>query len=153
MSDAEEESLRQTAVAPMDRIVAYEKMLDDREHTIDTLVNKPHRPAFASDMHDAIEQIGAIADELNDNLDEYKRKMRDVRKVLPKLIAATERWATSLRAAGSDERYDVVRKIALSALTDTHDLAVEMQDAQVKYAKEHPEWAKAEAERVAPKFR
>jgi len=140
MSDAEEESLRQTAVAPMDRIVAYEKMLDDREHTIDTLVNKPHRPAFASDMHDAIEQIGAIADELNDNLDEYKRKMRDVRKVLPKLIAATE-------------RYDVVRKIALSALTDTHDLAVEMQDAQVKYAKEHPEWAKAEAERVAPKFR
>jgi hypothetical protein len=153
MSDAEVESLRDTAAVPMERLAAFEKMLDQREHTIDTLVSKPHRPAFGSDMHDAFEEFGGIADELNDNLDDYSKNMRDVRKALPKLIAATDRWATSLRAAGEDERYRVVRRIALDTLKDTHDLAVEMQDAQAKYAKEHPEWAKAEQERVAQRSR
>ena len=150
MSDAEIESLREAAAVPMDRLEAFQKMLDQREHTMNTLVAKPHRPAFASDMHDALEEFGGIADELNDNLDDYTKNMRDVRKVLPKLIAATERWATSLRAAGEDDRYRVVRRIALDTLKDTHDLAVELQDAEVKYAKEHPEWAKAEQARVTP---
>jgi hypothetical protein len=151
MSDAEIESLRDTAAVPMERIAAFEKMLNDRERTIDTLLAKPHRPAFASDMHDAIAEFSGIADELNDNLDDYSKDMRDVRKALPKLIAATERWATSLRAAGDDERYKVVRRIALDTLKDTHDLAVELQDAQTKYAKDHPEWAKAELDRVTPR--
>jgi hypothetical protein len=150
MSDSEIESLRTTAAVPMDRIVAFEKMLDDREHSIDTLLTKPRRPGFGSDMHDAIDEFGAIADELNDNLDEYNKNVRDVRKVLPKLIAATDRWATALRAVGEDERYKVVRRIALDTLKDTHDLAVQMQTDQVKYFKEHPEAAKAEKARVSP---
>jgi hypothetical protein len=153
MSDAEVESLRSSAAVPMERITAFEKMLNDRVHSIDTLLAKPRRPAFASDMHDAIAEFGGIADELNDNLDEYDKNMRDVRKVLPKLIAATERWATSLRAAGDDERYKVVRRIALDTLKDTHDLAVAMLETQAKYAKEHPDWANAEQDRVAPQAR
>ncbi len=153
MNDAEVESLRSTAAVPMERLVAFERMLNDREHTIDTLVAKPHRPAFASDMHDAIAEFSGIADELNDNLDDYSKDMRDVRKALPKLIAATDRWSTSLRAAGEDERYKVARRIALDTLKDTHDLAVALLDAQVKYAKEHPDWVKAEQERVAPPTR
>lgn len=153
MSDAEVESLRSTAAVPMERLVAFERMLNEREHTIDTLVAKPHRPAFASDMHDALAEFSGIADELNDNLDDYSKDMRDVRKELPKLVAATERWATSLRSAGEDERYKVARRIALDTLKDTHDLAVALQDAQAKYAKEHPEWAKAEQERVAAQMR
>jgi hypothetical protein len=153
MSDAEVESLRSAAAVPMERLAAFERMLNDRVHSIDTLLAKPHRPAFASDMHDAIAEFSGIADELNDNLDEYDKNMRDVRKALPKLIAATERWATSLRAAGEDERYKVVRRIALDTLKDTHDLAVAMLDAQAKYAKEHPDWAKAEQERVVAQMR
>jgi hypothetical protein len=148
MSEKEIESLRETKAVPRDRIVAFVDMLDDRERSIDTLVNKPRRPGFGSDMHDAIEEFGAIADELNDNLDEYNKALRDVRKVLPKLIAATERWATSLRAAGEDDHYNVARRIALSTLKDTHDLAVEMQESQAKYFKEHPEAAAADRDRV-----
>jgi hypothetical protein len=148
MSEAEIESLRETKAVPSDRIMAFVKMLDDREHSINVLVSKPHRPAFNSDMHDAMEEFGAIADELNDNLDEYNKTLRDVRKVLPKLISATERWATSLRAAGEDEHFNVVRRIALSTLKDTHDLAVEMQESQARYFKEHPEAAQGERDRV-----
>ena len=149
MSDAEVESLRVAAPYPMERIAVFERMLNDREKTIDSLLAKPRRPAFASDMHDTVQEFGAIADELNDNLDDYNDKHRDVRKALPKLIAATERWTTSLRAAGEDDRYRVVRKIALDRLKDLHDLATEMSTAQEAYFKEHPEAVKAEKARAA----
>lgn len=148
LSAAEIESLRATKAAPADRIVVFVDMLNDREHSLNALVGKPHRAGFALNVHDAIEDFSAIADELNDNLDEYNKNVLDVRKVLPKLIAATERWATSLRAAGEDDAYKVVRRIALDTLKDTHDLALEMQESQVKYFREHPEAAKAQRDRV-----
>jgi chromosome segregation ATPase len=147
MSEAEIESLRETAASPVERIAVYERMLNEREKSIDTLLAKPRRPGFGDDMHDAMEEFSSIADELNDNLDEYDASHRDVRKALPKLIASTERWATALRAAAEEDKYRVARKIALDTLADTHDLAVKMLDEQEKYFKEHPEAAKAEKDR------
>ncbi len=149
MSEAEVETLREAAPVPLDRIAAYVTILNDREKRIETLMAKPHRVGFGEDMHDAIEQFGAIADELNDNLDEYSANRRDVRKALPKLIAATDRWSTALRAAGDDDQYKVVRTIALDTVKDMHDLAVQMQTDLGAYFKEHPEAAKAEKERAA----
>jgi hypothetical protein len=149
MSEAEVETLREAAPIPLDRIAAYVKILNDREQTIDTLLSKPHRAGFGEDMHDAIQEFGAIADELNDNLDEYSSGRRDVRKALPKLIAATDRWSTALRAAGENDKYKVVRRIALDTVKDMHDLASQMQTDLEAYFKEHPEAVKAEKARVA----
>jgi hypothetical protein len=149
MSDAEVETLREAAPIPLDRIAAYVMILNDREKSIDTLLAKPHRAGFGEDMHDAIQEFGAIADELNDNLDEYSSGRRDVRKALPKLIAATERWSTALRATGEDDKYKVVRRIALDTVKDMHDLAMQMQTDLGAYFKEHPEAVKAEKARAA----
>jgi ABC-type transporter Mla subunit MlaD len=149
MSESEVETLREAAAIPLDRIAAYVKILNDREQGIQTLMSRPHRAGFGADMHDAIQDFGAIADELNDNLDEYSAGRRDVRKALPKLIAATDRWSTALRATGDDERYKVVRRIALDTLKDMHDLATQMQTDLGAYFKEHPEAVKAEKARVA----
>jgi hypothetical protein len=90
---------------------------------------------------------------LNDNLDAYGPKHRDVRKALPKLIEATERWATTLRAPGDDPAYKVVRKIALDAVQDVHDAAAAMQTEQIAYFKAHPEAAKAEKDRASPELK
>jgi hypothetical protein len=149
MSQAEVESLRDAAYVPLDRIKAYEKILDDRGRRIEQLLAKPRRPGFAFDMHDAIDQFGAIADELNDNLDEYDSKHRDVRKALPKLVEATERWSTTLRAAGDDDGYAVVRRTALDALKDMRTSAEEMQTTLTAYFKDHPEALKAEKARAS----
>ena len=149
MSQAEIESLRDASYLPMEKIKAFEKMLDDREHQIDVLLKTRRGPSFGLDMHDAMEQFGAIADELNDNLDDFNSKHRDVRKVLPKLIQATERWSTSLRAAGEDDRYNVVRKIALDTLKDTRAIAEEMQTSEDAYFKEHPDAEKLEKQRAS----
>ena len=147
MSEVEVESLRDSAYVPQDRVRAYEKILDAREKRIEELLTKPHHPEFAMDMHDALEQFGAIADELNDNLDDYESKHRDVRKVLPRLIDATERWSTALRATGDDDHYKIVRRTALDAVNDMRTTAETMQTTLAAYFKDHPEAVKSEKAR------
>lgn len=148
LSQKEIESLRDAAYVPADRIVAYEKILNTREKEIEDLMSKPHRVGFNQDMHDLLDQFGAIADEFNDNLDEYSSKHRDVRKALPKLIEATERWSTTVRAPADDEAYKVVRRIALDALKDMREIATTMQTEQAAYFKAHPDAVKLEKERA-----
>jgi hypothetical protein len=144
LSEKEVDSLRDSAYEPLSRIVAYVKILDDRQKWIDELVHGRRHVSTPEDLHDAIDQFGQIADELNDNLDQYGQKHRDVRKVLPKLVEATERWASSLRAATDDEHYNVVRRIALDAVKDTRQIADQMKTEQEAYFKAHPDAEKAE---------
>ena len=149
LSQAEVESLRDAAAIPMDRMRAFETILDTREKEIEALLSKPRRPGFTEDMHDAMAQFGAIADEFNDNLDELAKNRRDVRKELPRLIRATERWATALRSPPDDEGYSIVKKIALDNVKDMQEIAEQTLSEQEAYFKAHPEAAKAEKERLA----
>ncbi len=149
LSQAEIESLRDAAFVPMDRVRAYETILDTREKEIGALMKRGRRPGFVQDMHDELDQFGAIADELNDNLDEFDGKHRDLRKELPRLMLRIERWQTVLRGVGEDDGYNVVRKIALDNLADMKTLAADMEGEQERYFKEHPEAAKAEKDRLA----
>ena len=148
LSQREIDNLRDAAFVPSDRITVFEQILDDRQKQVDSLLarRKGHTD-FAGDMHDLLEQFGGIADELNDNLDEYSRHHRDVRKVLPKLIQATERWSTSLRAPADNEAYSVVRRIALDNVKDTRELATTLQTDLEAYFKTHPDAAKEEKKR------
>jgi len=147
LSAKEVEDLRDAAFIPTQRIETYEKILDTREKTIEELLTKPRHVTFGEDMHDAMDQFGVIADEMNDNLDELNAQHRDLRKILPKLVKATERWTTLLRAPGDDDAYKVVRRIALGAIKDTHDMAVEMQATEEAYFKAHPDAEKEEKAR------
>jgi septal ring factor EnvC (AmiA/AmiB activator) len=150
MSQQEIESLRDAAYIPRDRIAAFERILNSREQEIRQLLAQSHRPGFAQDMHDYIDQFGAIADEFNDNLDDYSSKHRDVRKALPKLLSDIERWSTTLRAPADDDSYNIVRRIALDSLKDMRDSATRMQTEQAAYFKAHPDAAKLEKERADP---
>jgi hypothetical protein len=141
------ESLRDAAYVPTERIGAYIDILNDRERIIDDLLVKPKHVTFDQDMHDVLDQFATIADELNDNLDELNGEHRDLRKALPKLLRATEKWTTALRAPGDNEAYKVVRRSALDALKDMHDIALQMEASEDTYFREHPDAAKKEKER------
>jgi hypothetical protein len=147
LSAKEIDELRDAAYVPMDRIETYIKILDTRERRVEDLLAKPRHVTFGEDIHDAMDQFGAIADELNDNVEELNAQHRDLRKVLPKLVKATERWTTALRAPGDDDAYKVVRRIALDAVKDAHDMALEMETSEEAYFKAHPEAAKQEKDR------
>jgi len=149
LSDREVEDLRDASFVPVDSITTYEKFLDRREKAIDELLAKPRHAGRELELHDLIDQIGAIADELNDHLDAYDTKHRDVRKVLPKLLLATERWSTALRSAPDNDAYKVVRKVALDAVKELHDAVTAMQPEQEEYFKAHPDAAKLEKQRMS----
>ena len=138
LSDGEIEKLRDTAYFPPERVVAFIAFLDQRTKEIDRLTTGRRKPGREEDIHDQIEQFTSIADDLDDNLADYSKRHKDIRKALPKLVAATERWATALQTPPDHEAYSVSRKLALEAVADLKEGATKMIDEQRAYFLAHP---------------
>jgi len=138
MSEGEIEQLRDSAYYPSDRILVFIKLLDARNKKIQDLFAHPRKPGREQDTHDLLEQFTDIADELNDNLDDYGPHHRDLRKVLPKLIDATERWASNIKQPPEDAAYDLSRKLALEAIRDIREEATHLVEDQKTWFAAHP---------------
>ena len=150
LSEAEVESLREAAYDPTDRILAYEKILDTRIKRLNELFAKRRHAGREQDTHDVMDQFAAIADEFIDNLSDYRKRHRDVRKVLPKLTQQTDQWAVALQAPPADEAYNIVRKLAVDNLKDLHDDSVSLGPELDTYFKDHPDALKLEKQRMDP---
>jgi len=138
LSEGEIEQIRESAYVANDRIMVFIKLIDVRIKTIQDLYAKPRRPGREQDTHDLMEQFTALADELNDNLDDYGPRHRDIRKALPKLVDATERWATAIKTPPDNELYKVQRKLALETIRDIREEATLMIDEQKTWFAAHP---------------
>jgi len=138
LSDGEIEQLRDSAYYPNDRVIVFIKLLDSRVKRIQEIYTGPRRPGRERDTHDLLEQFTSIADELDDNLDDYGPHHRDLRKALPKLIEATERWATAVKSPPDNETYNVSRKLALEAIRDIRESATQLVEDQKTWFAAHP---------------
>lgn len=138
LSEAEVEQLRDAAYVPSDRVLVFVKILDSRNKAIQDLIAKPRRPGRDEDLHDLIEQFTAITDELNDNLDDYGPHHKDIRKSLPKLLEATERWASNMKALPDVDRVSVSRKLALESIRDVREEATKLVEDQKTWFLAHP---------------
>jgi hypothetical protein len=138
LSEREIEQLRESAYIPNDRILLFIKLLDTRDKAIQDLYAHPRKPGREQDTHDLMEQFTSIADELNDNLDDYGPHHRDIRKSLPKLLDATERWSSNLKQPPENSSYDLARKLALEAIRDIREEATKLIDDQKTWFAAHP---------------
>lgn len=138
LSDGEIEKLRDTAYYPPERILTFIAFLDQRTREIDRLTTGKRKPGREEDIHDQMEQFTSIADDLDDNLADYSKRHADIRKALPKLVAATERWGTALKSPPDHEAYTVSRKLALETLNDIHESAVALIEEQKAWFLAHP---------------
>lgn len=138
LSDGDVEKLRDMAYDPNERVLMFVGFLDDRAKAVERLTTGPRKRGREDDLHEQFEQFISIADEFNDNLDDYGSHHRDVRKVLPKLVQATDRWATMLRTPPNDDAYNVSRRLALEAVRDLQEEAVEMIAEQKEWFAKHP---------------
>jgi len=138
LSDGEIEKLRDTAYYPPDRVTAFIEFLDQRAKAIDKLTAGKRQPGREQDIHDLMEQFTSIAEDFEDNLDDYGQHHRDVRKVLPKALAASERWGTTLRTPPDNEAYTIARKLALETLADIHEAITNLIDEQKAWFLAHP---------------
>lgn len=138
LSAAEVEILRDKAPDPPERILAFVDFLNDRTRAVDKLTTLKRRPGREQDIHDMMEQFTSIANDLDDNLDEYGKAHKDLRKVLPRLIAATERWSTALKSPPDHDAYNISRKLALEAVSDIHESAHALVESQKAWFLAHP---------------
>jgi hypothetical protein len=138
LSEGEIEQLREAAYFPTDRVFVFIKLLDTRNKAIQDLFAHPRKPGREEDTHDLLEQFTSIADELNDNLDDYGPHHRDIRKALPKLLDATERWASNLKQPPNNAAYDLSRKLALEAIRDIREEATHLVEDQKTWFAAHP---------------
>jgi hypothetical protein len=138
LSNAEIEQVRESAYFPRDRVLVFVKFLDERSAAIQSLFAHPRRPGREQDTHDLLEQFTSIANELEDNLGDYSTRHNDVRKSLPKLLEATDRWSSSLKSPPDDEAYNVSRKLALEAIRDLREDTTEMIASQKSWFAAHP---------------
>jgi hypothetical protein len=130
LSEAEIEQLRDTNRAPIERVLVFVKFLGERTDRIRDLTEKPRRPGREQDI--------SIADDLEDNLDDYDTQHHDVRKALPKLLKELDKWSDTLKAPPDDERYGVARKLALEAVRDLREDATRMEEEQKTWFAAHP---------------
>jgi hypothetical protein len=138
LSEGEIEQLRESAYVPNDRVLVFIKLLDIRDKAIQELYAHPRKPGREQDTHDLMEQFTNIADELNDNLDDYGPSHRDIRKALPKLLDATERWASNLKEPPENAAYDLSRKLALESIRDIREEATQLLADQKTWFAAHP---------------
>ena len=138
MSESEIDQLRDAAYVPADRIAVFIKLLDTRAANLQTLVAKPRRPGREEDVHEILQQFASIVDELNDNLDDYGPRHRDLRKQLPKLLEATDRWSTALRSPADSEVYKVSRSLALEGVEDAREETKKLIEEQKAWFAAHP---------------
>ena len=138
LSEGEIEQLREAAYFPTDRVLVFVKLLDERNKAIQDLYAHPRKPGREQDTHDLFEEFTQIADELNDNLDDYDASHRDIRKALPKLLDATERWSSNLKQPPENQAYDLARKLALEAIRDIREEATHLVESQKAWFAAHP---------------
>jgi hypothetical protein len=138
LSEGEIEQLRDAAYYPNDRVLVFIKLLDARNKAIQDLFAHPRKPGREQDTHDLLEQFTDIADELNDNLDDYGPNHRDIRKALPKLLDATERWSSNIKQPPENSAYDLARKLALESIRDIREEAMQLVEAQKAWFAAHP---------------
>jgi hypothetical protein len=138
LSEGEIEQLRDSAYVANDRLLVFIKFLDARNKAIQDLFAHPRKPGREDDTHDLLEQFTAIADELNDNLDDYGPHHRDIRKALPKLLDATERWSSNIKQPPENATYDLSRKLALEAIRDIREEATQLVEDQKTWFAAHP---------------
>ncbi|MGA1983284.1 MAG: hypothetical protein ABSG84_12565 [Acidobacteriaceae bacterium] len=138
LSQTEIEQVRDARYYPNDCILLFVKFLDLRTKEIQDLYAKPRRPGREQDTHDLLEQFTSIADELSDNLDDYGPRHADLRKGLPKILEATDRWSSTLKSPPEDPAYSVARKIALESIRDLRESTTELVAEQAAWFKAHP---------------
>src|ERR1700730_10674261 len=138
LSEGEIEQLRESASFPNDRVLVVIKFLDTRNKAIQDLFAHPRKPGREQDTHDLLEQFTNIADELNDNLDDYGPHHKDIRKALPKILDATERWASNIKQPPENPDYDLSRKLALESIRDIREEATRLIEEQKTWFAAHP---------------
>lgn len=138
LTEAEIDQIRDVADQPNERVKLFQKFMDQRIDNIHQITNAQRVRDRKKQLHDLMAQFSGLADELDDNFDQYQSDHADIRKALKKLIEGSAKWPAVLSEPPDDPTYNVVRKDALDAAKDIHDSAQKLLDDQNAWFAAHP---------------
>lgn len=138
ISEAEEEKIRDAAADPALRVTVFQQIIETRVQRMQSILIDKRAQGRREDLKQNMDEIAGLIDEFQNNLEDYDHAHRDLRKVLPKLLTAIERWQSVLKQPPVDDTYELTRKLALEAVEDVRQEAAEMIPAQATYFKAHP---------------
>lgn len=149
LNSNETDQLREAKQEPEKRLKLYVQFAKARLETIEHLRTDPR---FAADrapqIHDLLEDLGNIVEEMDDNIDMYTEGKWDIRKPLKEVIQADTELQLKLRqikeSADSDPSLAVeMKKNYLFALQDTTEAVNASLDSARKTMNELETMAKA----------
>ena len=138
ISAGEEEKIRDAAADPALRVTVFQQIIETRIQRMQGILVDKRAQGRREDLKQNMDEITGLIDEFQDNLEDYDHAHRDLRKPLPKLLTAIDRWQSVLKQPPVDDSYEVTRKLALEAVADVRQQAAEMIPAQTVYFKAHP---------------
>jgi hypothetical protein len=99
LNNDEIDQLRDVAQEPDKRIPLYLKFIKARAASLEELRNDPRwEAARAARLHDLLEDIDTLFQEMDDNIGVYARQRLDLRKPLKAVVAVTGELEPKLRA-------------------------------------------------------
>lgn len=138
ISEAEEEKIRDAAAFPANRVMVFQQIIETRIQRMQAILVDKRAQGRREDLKQNMDEISGLIDEFQDNLEDYDHAHRDLRKPLPKLLTAIERWQSILKQPPVDESYELTRKLAMEAVEDVRKEVTDMIPAQDAYFKAHP---------------
>ena len=152
LTDAETDQLREVAVEPERRIKLFVKFARARMEAIEQVrSDAKFAEGRGKRLHDLLEDLSAIVDEMDQNIDEYDRQKADLRKALKEVVEADSEMQLKLRAikegAASDDKlareaqdYKFILDDATESVNSSADTARETLQQEVEdFAKKDKE--------------
>jgi hypothetical protein len=147
LTDKEVDQLRESAIEPEKRLKLYVEFTRARMTAIDQLRSDPK---LAKDrgkrMHDLLEDIATLVDEIDDNVENYDERNADLRKPLKELVQMDSEFQLKLRelkAAAEDPKnsseasdYSFAVQDAIDSVNTSSESSRKLLEEQnVKFAK------------------
>jgi hypothetical protein len=148
LTDQEIDQLRDTAQEPDKRLRFLVQFAQARMTALEQLAADPGKISDRGrQMHDLLEALGSILDEIDRNLDDYDRRNMDMRKGLQELIEADTLFQPKLRSlSGNTALEEESRSYAFILENVVETLDAQLQEAQQLLA-EQEERIRKEKER------
>lgn len=137
LTEAQVDEIRESGIAPNDRVKLYTKYLDEHAATIKGLTNRSKSGARAKHLDDELQDMTALMDELGSNLDMFSDRHGDIRKSLKFLTDAADHWLGVLRALPGEPGFDLARKEAIESGDELADQAKRLLSEQTEYFNQH----------------
>jgi len=145
LTEAEADQIRHAALEPQTRLKLYIKFTDARWASVEQLRSASQVSADRGQrIHDLLEDITALLDEILDNLDTYvarqlsKDDRKDFQKGVKAVVAACDQWDSKLKGLKSAVESDPgLRKDSSAfrfALQDTQDALKSAADIAREYS-------------------